>query len=113
MTAPYKPRANKFNARKTTAFGRVFASRKEAMRFVLLRQWERDGKIIGLTCQPKFNLVVNGDKVGSYRPDFGYTENGAAVVEDVKSVATKTEASQLRMKVFRACYPGVELRVVA
>ena len=61
--------------------------------------------------KPKFELIVNGAKVGTFTPDFGYAENGRGVdvVDDTKGVLT--EAFNLRAKLFQALYPDIELRI--
>lgn len=102
---------NKFNAQKTEAFGRTFASKKEARRYGDLKTLERAGEISGLICQPRFDLTVNGIRVGRWTPDFSYFEADQEIVEDVKGGnATKTEAYRLRVKLFKALYPQFEVR---
>jgi hypothetical protein len=81
---------NKFNARPVIVDGRKFASTKEGNRYSELKLLERAGQIRLLEIQPEFICLVNGDKIGTYRAVFTYFENGARVVEDVKSNPTKT-----------------------
>ncbi len=113
-------RGNKFHARRTSCnHGHVHASGREAMRCNDLHLLERGGQIAGLQQQPKFFFVINGQQVkfpngrrAVYSADFSYIEDGRKVVEDVKSAPTMTEAATLRMALFRALWPDVELRVV-
>ena len=69
---------------------------------------------VGLICkielQPRYDLVVNGQKLGFYRADFRYEmrETGRVITEDVKSVATKTAVYMLKKKLVKALY-GVEI----
>lgn len=89
-----------------------FASRKEAKRWADLKWLEQAGKITDLVRQPEYLLVVNDRKVCKYIADASYTENGEAVVEDVKSAATrKNPTYRLKNKLFRAIY-GFEIREV-
>jgi hypothetical protein len=62
----------------------------------------RSGLIKSLQIEPQFWFQINGQQVKhpngrrvGYKPDFGYTEKGRQVVEDVKSSATMTEAAVL------------------
>lgn len=90
---------------------RFFASRAEAKRFDILKVRERRGEIANLRCQPVFPLEINGIRIGVYKADYAYDESGEAVVEDVKSEATMTEAATLRMKVAEAVH-GIKIRKV-
>jgi hypothetical protein len=85
-------RRNKLNAHKTVVDGVEFDSKKEAARWVELRQLEADGKIRGLERQVPFEILpkqkrADGktERAVTYRADFMYTdENNQLVVEDVK-----------------------------
>jgi hypothetical protein len=112
---------NKFGAKKTIcAAGHKHPSRKEAHRCDDLHLLQRAGAIIALKVEPRFYFHANGrevkmrnGQVASYRPDFSYIEGNRLICEDVKGgKATITEASALRMALFRACYPDIDLRLV-
>jgi hypothetical protein len=92
---------SKYHNRKvTTCDGIQHDSRKEAVRWTILKQMEAEGKITGLERQKEFLLippqyedVTTGKKkkrklverAVSYRADFFYqTEDGEIHVEDVK-----------------------------
>ena len=100
----------KYHNRKTMHQGIRFDSQKEATRYQELLLLERAGHIRNLECQPRYDLVVNGHKLGFYKADFRYEEvaTGAVVVEDVKSPATKTAVYRLKKKLVQALY-GVEI----
>lgn len=104
---------NKYGAVKTACdCGRVHDSKKEAARCGVLRQRADAGDISNLEHQPRYDLVVNGQKIGRYTGDFRYVENGQITVEDTKSEATrKARDYPLRKKLLRACF-GIELREV-
>lgn len=103
-------RRNKFNAKPCVIDGVRFASQREGKRYVALRQLERRGEISMLRCHPKFNLLAWGgglerpEKIGIYTGDFEYfvPETGELVLEDVKAPPSRTEAYQLRKKIFEA-----------
>jgi hypothetical protein len=101
--------SNKFHAKKTQIDGIWFDSRAEGMHYLVLKHKERRGEIVGLTLQPEYVLVVNGELIGKYTPDFSYYDAGNYVCEDTKGV--RTEAFALRAKLFQALYPDIELRV--
>ena len=48
---------NKYNARKTTFFGKTFDSRKEGERYLVLRSLEKKRQIRNLRTQVKFELT--------------------------------------------------------
>lgn len=102
-------RANKFGAKKTRIDGIVFDSKAEAMHYLVLKDRQRKGEISDLSLQPKFYLVVNGLKVGTYTPDFMYQEGGQWVAVDVKGFKARDFA--LRSKLFMALHPHIQLRV--
>ena len=97
---------NKYKARRTMAFGKTFASKKEADRYMVLKNLEAKGKITDLKTQVKFVLIpaqrepdtvgVRGGKIKGklierelfYLADFVYIRNGELIVEDVKGYRT-------------------------
>ena len=106
-------KTTKYRNRKTTYKGIEFDSQKEKNRYQELLLLERAGEIRRIELQPRYDLVVNGHKLGFYRGDFRYEEvaTGAVIIEDVKSPATKTAVYQLKKKLVRALY-GIEIREV-
>src|SRR5215468_7020596 len=102
--------ATKYHNRKTEYMGIQFDSHKEADRYRELELLERAGLIRSIELQPRYDLIVNGHKLGFYRADFRYKEvaTGAVVTEDVKSPATKTPVYQLKKKLAKALY-GIEV----
>ena len=102
-------RRPKYNARKTEVDGYVFASHAEARRYSELKLLEEAvGIINGLELQPKFALIVNGEKIGTYVADFAYTDLALQkrIIEDVKGF--KTPVYRLKKKLVEALY-GIEI----
>ena len=99
----------KYHAVRTEVDGVVFASKAEARRYSDLKILERSGYISGLTLQPKFPLIVAGDKICTYIADFSYFEHETKrlVVEDVKGV--KTPSYRIKNKLFHALYKGMRI----
>lgn len=101
---------SKFNAKKTVVDGITFDSRKEAKRYVELRDLERAGDIRDLKRQVRYEIVPAFDVDGKhYRPvayiaDFVYTdcETGKEIVEDVKGY--RTSVYRLKSKLFAYRY---------
>lgn len=86
---------SKYAAHKTEIDGKIFDSKKEARRYQVLKELEREGKISGLKCQEVFELIpsqrIDGkvvERAVTYRADFTYQEDGNLVVEDVKGFRT-------------------------
>lgn len=68
------------------------------------------GEISDLEFHKSFNLVVNGNKIGRYTPDFVFTEYGEKVVVEVKGAESRD--FKLRAKLFQALYPEFEYRLI-
>lgn len=100
---------SKYNAARTTVDGVTFDSAAEAREYHRLRQLEDAGKIAGLILQPKFECVVNGKKICTYRADFQHVEGGERVVSDVKGV--QTAAFKLKRKLVEALH-GVTIKLI-
>lgn len=111
---------SKYKAIPTTVDGHRFSSKKEARRYGELKLLEQAGHIFELELQPRFPLLVNGEKIGDYVADFQYKKpeyesagpdskwNLSLVVEDVKSQATKTPIYKWKKKHLR-CQYGIEI----
>jgi hypothetical protein len=99
---------SKYHAKPQVVDGIRFASQKEARRYGELKMLEKAGVICGLRLQPKYDLTVNGIKVGVYIADFAYSAGarsgacGRAGVEDVKGF--KTPLYRLKKKMVEAQY---------
>lgn len=111
----------RFFARKTPCkHGHTHASAKEAKRCNELHLLQGKGEIIGLEVEPKFTFAIGGKPlkfpnghVAQYRPDFTYVEKGVKVAEDVKAAnGFQSRDVALRLALFRALWPSIELRIV-
>lgn len=108
---------NKYGAIKTEVDNILFASKKEAARYKQLKLQERTKIITNLVLQPSFLLQEKFDKnfkhyrAINYIADFMYYDaiKKKDVVEDVKSVATKTQVYMLKKKLFELKYKDLEI----
>ena len=98
---------NKYNAIKQMYNGEIFDSKKELKRFMELEILLRAREIADLEIHPKFDLMVNGVKIGKYTADFRYKKDNDIIVEDVKSRATKTRDYILRKKILATYDPPI------
>jgi len=90
-----------------------FMSLGEGRRFVKLFQKNKAGLITNLVCHPRFDLIVNNKKIGTFNADFSYNCDGVFVVEDFKGRGLKPDAlSAWKIKHFEAQY-GVQVRIVS
>lgn len=93
---------SKYGAKKTEVDGIVFDSKREAKRYMVLRDMETAGEISELELQKKFVLIpaqyadVDGkrkcvERACEYRADFCYKKAGEELltVEDTKGFKTK------------------------
>lgn len=108
-------RSNKYKAQPQIVDGVKFASKKEAKRYGELLWLEKAGQIKDLICHPRFEMIVNSQKIGRYTADFQYRDvkTEKIVVEDVKGGrATQTEAFRLRWKLCKVLFPDFLFKVV-
>ncbi|MBN1430472.1 MAG: DUF1064 domain-containing protein [Anaerolineae bacterium] len=107
---------SKYGNRKTRLYEIVFDSAAEAQRYLVLKDMAESGEIADLVLQPEFEILPSFNcqgksyKTTRYIADFGYTQDGQQVVEDVKGYAT--EAFKIKAKLFRYRYPDIELKVI-
>jgi hypothetical protein len=105
-----KTKQSKYRNVKTTVDGITFASKREANRYAELKLMEAAGEIELLGTQVRFEIVVNGEKIGAYVADFSYWDkDGNNVVEDAKGV--RTPVYKLKKKLVKALY-GVDIQEV-
>jgi len=82
------------NVKKSRLFGHTFDSKREAKRYLVLRDRLQCGEIVDLDLQPRIKIILGGVKVRYYPSkrqmvyvaDFRYTEvaTGELIIEDVK-----------------------------
>ena len=118
-----KPKRSKYGNKKTVLGGVEHASGKQGMRWILLRQMEREGKIANLRREVPYRLEVNGKLVCKYVADHVYDEIDhdfcgvnvtlkTPVVEDVKSPITrKNRAYRIKLKLMKAVH-NIDIREV-
>lgn len=106
-----KAKEGKYKNVKTEVDGIVFDSKREANRYAELKLMEQAGEIRDLMLQPRYELVVNGERICWYVADFEYTvnESDKRVVEDAKGV--KTPAYRLKKNLMYAC-KGIKVQEV-
>ncbi|TCM62326.1 uncharacterized protein DUF1064 [Acinetobacter calcoaceticus] len=112
-----KPKRSKFNNKKAVLNGTTFDSRKEARRFQELQILEHAGEIRELQTQyafvlaepVKFKNEPRRKPALRYFADFVYIKDGCQVVEDVKSVATRTKDTYRIKKHLMMSVHGVEI----
>lgn len=92
-------RHSKFGAVKTIVDGIEFDSKAEARRYSELRLLERAGKIRNLERQVRYDLDVNGVRIGFYKADFRYWDQASnqQIVEDVKGMRTPVFAIKAKL----------------
>lgn len=104
-----KAKRSKYHAVKTVLDDVKFDSKKEAKRYIQLKQMERAGLIADLKLQVPF-VLINKSSYGreiKYIADFVYTENGIETVEDVKGV--KTPVYRLKKRLMAERY-GIKIK---
>ena len=72
---------------------------------------QKENEIKDLECHPKIPLIVNDKKIGTYVADFRYYDKAfkKTIIEDVKSVATKTPVYNLKKKILATYTPPIEI----
>lgn len=106
-TSLKQPKKSKYRAVKTTIDDITFDSLKEARRYKELKVLERAGMITNLRLQVPYILIPKS-KYGraiKYIADFVYSDvNGNQIVEDVKSIATKTPLYKFKKRLMQEIY---------
>lgn len=88
---------NKFRNQKAIIMGIKFDSLKEANRWLVLMDMEKQGEITKLERQVPFTLIPSqkgkfrNERETKYIADFTFYRNGKLVVEDVKSEITRKQ----------------------
>lgn len=100
---------NKYRNQPTVVEGERFASKAEAKRHQELLLLQKAGIIRDLKRQPRYPLTVKGVRIGEYRADWSYEENGRMIAEDKKGM--RTQLFDWKAKHFRAEYQNIELRL--
>lgn len=91
-----------------------FPSANELKRYRELQLQQRAGMISGLELQPPYDVVINGEKVFTYRADFRYTRDGQRVIEDVKGTTNEKyldDTFKLKRKIVEAIF-GIRVTIV-
>lgn len=88
-----------------------FPSRLERQRAAALRVRQDRGTIDRLKFHPRYDLHVNGHKIGVYEADSIYRQNGAFVVEDCKPPKWMTDLAKWKIRHFNAEYGHLGLKV--
>ena len=105
------PAKSKYRAVKTEIDGRTFDSKKEANRYLDLREQQKAGLIKNLECQVPIPLMVRDKEIGVYVADFRYLRPSTGrnkrlmvcEIEDVKSEVTrKLPVYRLKRKILEA-----------
>lgn len=107
---------SKYRAKKTEVDGIKFDSKKEAKRYIALRELEKKGNIEKLMLQPRFLLQEGFRKNGKayrkieYVADFMYEQDGKLIIEDVKGI--KTDVYKLKQKLFEKRYQDLTIKEI-
>lgn len=114
VTDPIVPTAkrSKYGNVPTQEDGYRFDSQLEAKRYRSLKALQNRGEITDLQPHPVYAFVINRVFIGRYTADFYYVKDGVAVVEDVKSRPTKSEAYTLRKNLMAAVHNIVVIEVM-
>lgn len=91
---------NKYKAKRAEAYRKIFASKKERDRYLLLKEQEKHGEIEDLELQVKFELTPKNEffRRSTYVADFTYSRDGKYIVEDVKGMREGTPYALFRLK---------------
>ena len=84
--------------------GIIFDSKKEAYHYRDLKLREHAGEIQALELQPAFDIVINDQKICTYRADFRFFDIKLkrTIITDVKGF--KTPVYRLKKKLMRAVH---------
>lgn len=112
LLAGKQKRGNKYGAKRVWSDGEWFDSRRELEVYLDLKRLEGAGRISGLVRQRKFQIIVEGDFIGSYKADFcflDHDQDGRFRCIDVKGVVTRD--FKRTQKLIKALYQ-IEVEIV-
>lgn len=95
-------RRSKYRNVRTEVDGISFHSKKEANRYIELRDMLTNEDITSLSLQVPYKIVVNGQLICRYIADFVYMQDGKTIVEDVKGRIT--DVYRLKKKLMKVCH---------
>jgi hypothetical protein len=107
---------SKFKNIRTEVDGHRFPSKKEANRYVQLREMQKSGLISHLTLQPSFKLfcgttpiVYDSGRQALYKADFSYfdLQSSRQVYEDTKGY--RTPEYKLKKAIVEAMHPLIRI----
>ena len=103
----FKRSRSKYGNKKITIHGITFDSKWESERYLYLKSLEKAGRIKDLELQPRYNILVNDQKICAYVADFKYNKENAEgiwehIVEDAKGV--ETPEFKLKKKLMKAVF---------
>lgn len=100
---------SKYHAQRTVINGIKFDSKREASRYLVLRDMEKNGEIEGLKLQVPYVLFEKSQygRQIKYVADFVYVQNGKEVVEDSKGF--RTDVYRLKKRLMGEIY-GVVIK---
>lgn len=112
-----KKESNTRRNQRVAEDGYSFDSKAEARRYLELKQLAQSGTISALAIHPTYELqAAFTDATGRrhrairYEGDFGYTEAGERVIEDVKG--HRTAVFLIKEKLFRFRFPHINFRII-
>ena len=102
---------SKYRNKKTEVDGILFDSKKEAMRYMQLKNLESLGVIKCLRLQVPYVLFEKSKygRVDKYSADFVYEQDMEIIVEDVKGI--KTDVYKIKKRIMAEKY-GIVIREV-
>ena len=81
-------RLSKYRAIPTKLDGITFDSKREAAHYAVLKLRVKAKLISDLVVHLRYDLCVNGTKIGQYEADFTFIEDGRRKIVDVKGFDT-------------------------
>ena len=104
-------RKHKYKAKSSKCFQNHYhPSKLEAGYCDQLRALEKAGEIDSYIREPRFDLIVNGQKICTHIPDFLVTRDGVQEVHECKGYEHPTW--NLKRKLFEALFPEIEYIVI-
>ena len=105
-------RQHKFRAKSSKCYqGHYHPSKLEAEYCDLLHLQLKAGEITEIEWQPRFNMIVNGQKICAHIPDFRVTyKDGTVQVHECKGY--EMPVWNIKRKLFEALYPDIDYIVI-
>lgn len=106
-----KRKRNKYGAKRQNVDGYGFDSQLEARHYATLKLRERAGEITNLRVHPRYDIIVNKQRICVVELDFEYRDRLDECDHFIDCKGKDTALSRLKRSLLKACY-AIEVELI-